>query len=309
MKHIALKFVTLIGMLLSGTLVYGQVSSGAGVKKPRTLEDYKPSTLKEILAGDSDMEKLLDHDTSIGNNGELVPFRVRVTFTASAKPISRISSNILNRWARCCAGNPDHYKAYASEMQFDENGTPYWLLVQTRSIADFKKELEVGEALDLFLIRISFRAPDGKRASVLLIERFQRDDQLKESLDWLRSNLPSYTEKDLKVEMPEPCKLKISETLKSASVSKAFVFIPLGDLDVSKMSVERHQTNDAWQLWLHTSTGKDSILFMLYQGGPAEGGQTNKYSLTFRDREKADETAEVFRRANKLCATPKIKLQ
>ena len=41
---------------------------------------------------------------------------------------------------------------------------------------------------------------------------------------------------------------------------------------------------------------------MLYQGGPAEGGQASEYSLTLPDQEKADAVAWAFRRVIELCA-------
>lgn len=294
MKHQPFHLILFLGVALSGSLAYGQGSLGAIPKKPRTLEDHKPSTLKEIAAADAKRD-------------ELLPFRVRVVYTASARPISTTSNDVLHRWAQCCAGNPDHYtRAYLSEMQFVENGSAYWLAVQDRLVADFQAELKVGEALELFLIRVSARETNGKRGSVLLVERFQRagtnSDQMKEPVDWIRSNLPSYAEKDLKVQVPGPCQLRITDSLNSASLSKAVVFVPLTDLDPMKVSVLLRQSSAAWDLWLHTTASKRSILFMLYQGGPAEGGQASKYSLTFRDREKAEAMAEAFRRAINFCA-------
>ncbi|MGH9428502.1 MAG: hypothetical protein ACRD2L_19620 [Terriglobia bacterium] len=300
MKHKTFHLVLFIGVVLGGSLAYGQGSPGAIPKKPRTLEDYKPSTLKEIAAGNPKRD-------------ELLPFRVRVVHTASVRPISKTSNDVLHHWARCCAGNPDHYtKAYTSELQFVENGAAYWLAVQDRLVADFQKELKAGEPVDLFLIRVSARATNGERGSVLMVERFQKaepnGDQVKASLDWIRGNLSSYTGKDLKVEIPEPCQLSITDSSNRAGVSKAVVWIPLIDLDPSKVSVEPQQGSDMWGLWLHTTAGKNSIRFMLYQGSPAEGGQASKYSLTVRDREKAEEMAEAFRRAINLCAGAKTSL-
>jgi len=296
MKHKPIHLIFLAAALSSG-LTYGQGALGPTAKKPRTVEDYKPSTLKEIAAGDAKRDGLL-------------PFRVRVVYEASARPISKTSNDALHQWAQCCAGNPDHYtKAYISEMRFVENGAAYWLPVQDRLVADFQKELRAGEAVDLFLIRVSAPEINGKRNSVVLVERFQRvqpnNDQAKESLDWIRSNLSSYTGKNLKVEIPGPCQLSITDSSHGTGVSKAVVWIPLIDLDPSKVRVEPQQASDIWTLWLQTNSGKNSIRFMLYQGGPAEGGQTSKHSLTFRYREKAEAMAEAFRRAINLCAAAK----
>jgi hypothetical protein len=178
MKHKPFHLILLLGLALSGSLANGQGSLGAGPKKARTLEDYQPSTLKEIAVADP-------------NRDGLLPFRVRVVHTASVRPISRTSNDVLNRWAQCCAGNPDHYtKTYRNEMQFVEKGVRYWVGLPEGLVTDLQAELKVGEAIDLFLIRVSTRKTNGKRGSVLLVERFQKagtiDDQLKESLDSIR---------------------------------------------------------------------------------------------------------------------------
>ncbi|MCM3905269.1 MAG: hypothetical protein ND866_26535 [Pyrinomonadaceae bacterium] len=297
MKHKPIHLIFLAAALSSG-LTYGQGALAPTAKKPRTLEDYKASTLKEIVKEDPKREGLL-------------PFRVTVIFENSARPISKTSNEALHRWAQCCAGNPDHYtKSYLREMQFVEDGTAYWLPVQDSLVADFLKELKAGEVVDLFLIRLSAPETNGKKGSVLLVERFQgagtNSDQVKASLDWITSNLPQYTGKDLKVEIPGPCQLSIADSSNSAGVSKAVVWIPLIDLDPSKVSVEPQHGSDTWGLWLHTTPGKNSIKFMLYQGGPAEGGETNKYSLTLPVKEKAESMAEAFRRAINLCAAKPV---
>ncbi|MCM3874721.1 MAG: hypothetical protein ND895_28845 [Pyrinomonadaceae bacterium] len=291
MKHKSLHLILFVGMALNGSLAYGQASTpGAINKRARTVEDYKPSTLKEIAVEDA-------------KSDGLSPFRVSVTYTAQVRPISTTSNDALHDWAQCCAGNPDHYKGYVREMQFVENGNAYWLGVQDRLIADFQKEAKVGEAVDLFLIRLSAPVNNGKRGSVLLVESFRRiEDRTTESMDWIRTNLPSYSEKILKVEVPVPCQLKITDSSNSGGVSKAVVFLPLNDLDAMKITVSRRQQNATWDLWLHTTAGKRSVRFMLYQGVPAEAGQASKYSLTFSDHQKAETMAEGFRRAIIICA-------
>ena len=271
----------------------GKVPSRLVLRSLVHRQTISAASLKEILIGDAKPDGLL-------------PFRVRATYTDSVRPISKTSNNALHAWAQCCAGNPDHYKGYVRELRFVENGAAYWLAVEDELIADFQKEVKVGEAVDLFLIRLSAPVTNGKRSSVLLVERFQRaatdDDQRKESVDSIRDNLPSYAEKTLTVEVPGQCQLKITDSSNGSGVSKAVVFLPLTDLDPAKISVVEGQPIPSWHLWLHTIAGKRSIRFMLYQGSPAEGGQADKYSLIFPDRKKADAMAAGFRRAINICA-------
>lgn len=294
MKHKPFHLILFIGVALSASLAYGQSLPGPIVKKPRTVADYQPSTLKEIATGNP-------------NRVGLHPFRVRVVFKASARPISKTSNDALHQWAQCCAGNPDHYtKAYIREMHFVENGAAYWLPVQESLVADFQKELKAGEIVDLFLIGVSAPETGGEKGWVLLVERFQRPEtnsnQVQASLDWIRSNLSSYTGKDLRVQIPGPCQLSIADSSNKAGVTVAVVWIPLIDLDPSKVSVEPQDGSYVWTLWLHTTSGKNSIRFMLYQGGPAEGGETSKYSLSIPFKKRAATMAEAFRVAINLCA-------
>ncbi len=301
MKHKSLQLIVFLGVLLIGSLTYGQGSLGAIQKKRRTMEDYKPSTLKKISGA------------TLNRTG-LQPFRVRVEYTESVRPISSTRNDLLHHFAQCCAGDPGHYtKAYLREIEFVENGSSYWLPVHEKLVPDIQAELKASETVDLFLIRVSVPDPGVKGDSVLLlVERFQRsaanNAQLTESVNWIRSNLPSYAQDDLKVEVPKPCELKISDPSNSASVSKAVVFIPLADIDPMKITVLRNQSSAAWDLSLHTTASKPSILFMLYQGTPAEGGKATEHSLSIRDREKAGAMAKAFRRAINLCARAKTSL-
>jgi hypothetical protein len=297
-RHNPVHLSLFIVIALSASLAFGQASHpGAINKKPRTIEDYKPATLKEIVSGDLTREGLR-------------PFRVRVTYTGNARPISTTNNDSLNNWARCCAGNPDHYKGYIREVQFVENGIKYWLAAETELIADLQEELKIGDVIELFLIRLSPPSVSGKMNFVLVFERFQRagasGDQVKETLNWIKSNLSSYTAKKLSAEIPAACQLKITDSSTSTSVSKAVVFLTVTDLDASKVSVQPIQDSDMWNLWLHATAGKRSIRFMLYQGGPAEGAEAATHSLTFRDQEEARTMAEAFRRAINICAAANV---
>jgi hypothetical protein len=279
-------------VLLWGSLVCGQDSLGPHPKKARTPGDYRPSTLRAMVK-------------HLPKTNELVPFRVRVVYSSSTRPLSQKAKEVLLSWAQCCAGNPDHYtKSYLNEIKFVENGRPYWLAVEDRLISDLHAVVTSGEAIDLFLIRISASVTGKERESALLVERFQRasaNHDQKESIEWIKRNLPIYV-KNLEAEVQGPCTLRITDAVNSDSVSKSVFILPLADLDPVKLSVLRGQSIDAWNLSLNTAGGKSSILFTLYQGSPAESGRTTSHSLTFRDRQKAEAMAKAFRTAIKLCA-------
>lgn len=164
--------VLVSALAISGSLARGQGSSGQILKKPRTPEDYQPSSLKKIVAIDADDENVTAGSKS-SKYSDLIPFRVTVVYTGSARPISEKSKTALFRWARCCAGNPDQFTGpYDTEMRFEEDGKAYWLAVRKRSIPDFEKETKAGRAINLYLIRVTARRTDGQPGSALLVERF-----------------------------------------------------------------------------------------------------------------------------------------
>lgn len=168
----ALHLVLLIALALGGSLAYGQGSLRPIPKRPRALADYTPSTLKEIVALDSQAENLNKEDRG-RKQTDLLPYRVRVIYTGLSRPIYKRSKDALFRWAQCCAGNPDQFtRPYDTEMRFDENGVAYWLAVRRKSLPDFDKELKEGQPVSLYLIRVVARVMDGNPGSVLLVESF-----------------------------------------------------------------------------------------------------------------------------------------
>lgn len=165
--------VLAMAVALSGSLARGQDSQGPGPKKPRILEDYQASTLKEIVAIDADEEKL-PKGSRASKYSDLIPFKVSVVYTRLSRPISRKSKDALFRWAQCCAGNPDQFTGpFDTEMRFAENGVAYWLAIRKKSLPDFEKELQKGQTVNLYLIRVAARRSSGQPGAALLVERFR----------------------------------------------------------------------------------------------------------------------------------------
>jgi len=170
-------FVLLSALLLGGYLVYGQDSLGPQPKKPRTSEDYKPRTLKEVAAKGSDSASLGNKEETMVVHADILPSRVRATYAGSAREFPQIKREVLRQWARLYAGFPEGYtKPYETEMLFTESGTEYWLAVKKESLPRFEQELKKGEAVDLYLIRVGAARTSNEWESVLLVESFRKPD-------------------------------------------------------------------------------------------------------------------------------------
>jgi hypothetical protein len=175
MKRKSSYVVLLSALLLGGNLAYGQDSLGAKPKKPRTPDDYKPRTLKEVATAGAGAESRGNKEETMVVHADILPSRVKVTYTGSTRPLPQIKKEVLRQWARLYAGFPEGYtEAYETELLFIENGAEYWLAVRKKSLPHFEQALKRGEAVELYLIRVgAARAPD-EWESMLLIESFQK---------------------------------------------------------------------------------------------------------------------------------------
>jgi hypothetical protein len=269
-------------------------------KKPRTLEDYTASTLKEIAAPYSGRN-------GTRTTGNIQAFKVRAIYAGVTRMTSKSSMNALLRWTQCCAGDPDHYlKSYDTEMLFRENGVEYWLPIQRQLLANLHTQFISGDSVNLYLIRVATEPDGGDRNWALLVENFtdpdeERNKARRETLGWIRDNLQSFSGQNLSVETPEICQLRIAEAGNRSGSLRVVRFL-LAQLDDSSVEVSRAANGALSEVLLQTKSGKRSISFVIYDGNPAEAGQTNRYSLTFRERQKAEEMAQAFQRAIKLCS-------
>lgn len=178
MRHNPLKkrFVNagLLVLCFCGSLVMGQEASRVGMKKPRTLDDYQPRTLKEIVSLKPAPDDLRDKLDRLLTTRDIIPSRVKVVYAGSIRPISFAKKESIRQWARLYAGSMEHYtEPYQSEMLFVENGARYWLAVQTKSPL-LKRKFRKGESLNLYLIRLGASISEDKYDWTLLVEDFRQ---------------------------------------------------------------------------------------------------------------------------------------
>jgi hypothetical protein len=183
MKHQRFGLWLILLVMVAPQLGYGQDSLGPRPKKARTPADYQPRTLKDIAAREAETRSpAADHeegaradDEKIIVNGDLRPSRVRATYAGRSRPLPQNKRNVLHRWAQLYAGAPTHYTVpYQSELLFKADGVKYWLAFKQDSIAQFKKQVKAGRAVDLFLIRLGGSLDGDRWEPLLLVESFQK---------------------------------------------------------------------------------------------------------------------------------------
>lgn len=169
------QFVLLLALVLGSTLAYGQGSLGSKPKKARTLDDYKRRTLKEMATKRSEGESHGNKEETMIVHSDILPSRVRVTYTGSKRSLPQIKKDVLFQWARLYAGYPEGYtEPYETEMLFTEKGAKYWLAVRKQSMPQFEQELKQGEAVVLYLIRVGAARVFDEWEGMLLVESFQK---------------------------------------------------------------------------------------------------------------------------------------
>lgn len=175
MKYRPIIFVALVVLTLV-SLTLAQEPAGPRPKRARTAEDYKPRTLKELaVKSSSSSENRTNKEETMVVTPDILPSRVRVTFTGSSRPIPQIKKEVLRQWARLYAGAPEFYtKPYETEILFTEEGDEHWLAVKTELLLRLKQEIKEGNEVDLYLIRMGAALISNAWEPMILVENFQK---------------------------------------------------------------------------------------------------------------------------------------
>ena len=171
MKIRLFSFVLLLVSMMPALVVYGQ----AGPKKPRTIDDYRPTTLRELsaLQPEGVLREPNYKDARIIVQTAIFPSRVKVLYDGTKRPLLDTEKSVIEQWANQYSGAPEFYIApYETEMLFIENGQSYWLAVRKEFIPQFEQELKKGDAMELFLIKLGSARSGDELVPVLLVEKF-----------------------------------------------------------------------------------------------------------------------------------------
>lgn len=176
--HKAKTFSPIVLLALTASiLAYGQ-----GPKKPRTEQDYRPRTLRELSTllpesfADALKETPDNKDLGVIVHGDLLASRVKVVYEGATRPLHDRKKNVIRSWANQFAGAPEFYtRPYQTEALFTENGENYWLAVRTEFLPQFEQGLKKGDAVELFLIKLGnvrLETSDAKLEPVILVEKY-----------------------------------------------------------------------------------------------------------------------------------------
>lgn len=171
--------VLLLTSISATILAYAQ-----GPKRPRNDADYRARTLSELNA--LQPEYILNNPEYkaavnlrvVAHYGDLLPSRVKVLYDGTTRPLVANKKYLIAEWANRFAGMPGSYiDPYQTEMLFTENGKDHWLVVRNDSLSKFEQELQKGDAVELFLIKLGNVYVDDNFEPVLLVDKFVKHTQ------------------------------------------------------------------------------------------------------------------------------------
>lgn len=164
----------LLSAILCGCILsYGQ-ELGPSPKKPRTLYDYHPRTLKDVSARVPNDTVRVDEHGKLILRGDILPSRVSVTYVGHGRRLPQAKKDVLSGWAQLYAGAPEHYtKPYERELLFREGKKDYWVAIRKQSITQFNKVVKNGKPVDVYLIRLGWAGIGDGWEPLLLMENFQ----------------------------------------------------------------------------------------------------------------------------------------
>ena len=153
------------------------ITNTQGEKKPRSVADYQPRTLRELstmlpdtfraalaergVEGNKDMKQIV--------HGALFPSRVKAVYSGTKRPLLEDKRNVIISWANQFAGAPEFYtKPYQTELLFTEDNKNYWLAVHKDLLTHEWKE---GETFELCVIKFGNVRIGAEFEPVLLVEK------------------------------------------------------------------------------------------------------------------------------------------
>jgi hypothetical protein len=170
MKQQRFHLVMLLMLSLGSVLAYAQ-DLGPTPKRARTMDDYKPRSMKEVSASDLKEEISRNEKERIIVRGDILPSRVRLTYLGRARLLPQAKKDVLYRWSQLYAGAPEHYtQPYETELLFREGKTDYWVAVRKPVMAQFQKAHKKRKAVDLYLIRLGWARNGNEWEPMLLME-------------------------------------------------------------------------------------------------------------------------------------------
>jgi hypothetical protein len=142
MKRVALAVLAVLG-----------ICAGSAVAQDFPYEKFARANVAEIVAEFSDQAGPERVPTGSRHfDARVLRHIFRLTYRGSRRPIDAATATYLRHYQTAFGGHAQWAELFEEEYLFADGKTEYWLPVQKAVAAHFSKELQPGEAVDLYVV-------------------------------------------------------------------------------------------------------------------------------------------------------------
>lgn len=120
-------------------------------------ETYQPRTLRQIIK---------EHVSEVADGrgrviflltAESFPSKVKAVYTGKSRAISSKRLELISEWAKARKVDKEIVELFKQELLFLEGSEEHWLPAQQSLIPYFRREIQTGESVELFVVWIGAR--------------------------------------------------------------------------------------------------------------------------------------------------------
>jgi hypothetical protein len=166
-------------LLMGGGGTAQEKPPGSQKQSGSSWDRYKPATISGIKATLSFDYPDKFVGFTINSNASANPYRIKATYLGDLRPIVPARRQLIWFWS------PNYFgRLFEQELLVEAEGERIWMPVQSPLIADFQRELERGDRVELFIMAVGTIDDEDRHEWVFVINEFA--GELQEALQAYR---------------------------------------------------------------------------------------------------------------------------
>ena len=151
------------------------------------MNKYKVGSLKELAT--IRMQALIKTPNVAlsGDDGKPIanfsynsfPTKTKVVFTGESRKTAESTLVLIRLWLTTIGRSKEDAKLYETEYRFTEDGSDYWLPVQSTLIKHFPNEVKNGEAIMIYVAWVGIKYEKDKPESLTIVNEFTTLEKIK----------------------------------------------------------------------------------------------------------------------------------
>jgi hypothetical protein len=143
-----------------------------------TWDRYRPADLQVIIDSKPEFADLSDNiRMNINAIAAHEPYRVKVKYLDNVREISKEKKELITLWGKGLQVEKEIINLYGHEILFQHAATSFWFPVQSPLVQDFKREIERGNDVSLYVMFVGTVFESGLVQWVFVVNEFQKVKQ------------------------------------------------------------------------------------------------------------------------------------